>query len=111
MDNVLGHVVGVAGSQITATLEADQFAADAVRVGAMIRIPDGDGDVIGTVSAVRLATIGTEPRTLFEIDLLGQITVDANDVRQFSRGVSKYPLAGAAVRATSEADITTVYIR
>ncbi len=38
MDNIIGRVVAVAGSQMTATLEVDALTEDPVRIGAMVKV-------------------------------------------------------------------------
>ena len=38
MDNTIGRVVAVAGSQMTAPLEVDALTEDPVRIGAMVKV-------------------------------------------------------------------------
>ena len=54
MNEVLGRVLTVDGSQIMASLETDGNELSSVRVGAMVSINGPVGEVVGTISAVRL---------------------------------------------------------
>ena len=111
MDNVLGRVVAVAGSQMTATLEVDALTEDPVRIGAMVKVRSAHLDVIGTIGAINAEGGGSPPRSLMVIDLLGEIAPAAQGRPQFNRGVTHYPVAGIPVRAAMEADLTVVYSR
>ena len=107
----IGRVVAVAGSQMTATLEADELDRGAVRIGAMVKVRSGPLDVVGTIAAIEARSGGSPPSSAFVVDLLGEIATAADGQTQFSRGVSHYPVAGTPVRAASEADLTAVYRR
>ncbi len=107
----LGRVIAVAGSQMTARLEADELAEDAVRIGAMVKVRGTLSDVVGTIAAVQLENGGPSPYNAIVVDLLGEIATAPDGRAQFSRGVSQYPVAGALVRAASESDLTAVYAR
>ena len=52
MDNIIGRVVAVAGSQMTATLEVDALTEDPVRIGAMVKARSAHLDVIGTIGTI-----------------------------------------------------------
>ncbi|HEX3524040.1 MAG TPA: hypothetical protein VHT52_18375 [Stellaceae bacterium] len=50
MDNTIGRVVAMAGSQMTATLEVDALTEDPVRIGAMVKVRSAHLDVIASQS-------------------------------------------------------------
>jgi hypothetical protein len=99
MDNTIGRVVAVAGSQMTATLEVDALTEDPVRIGAMVKVRSAHLDVIGTIGTINAEGDGSAPRSLIVVDLLGEIVPTAEGRPQFSRGVTHYPVAGTPVRA------------
>jgi DNA helicase HerA-like ATPase len=112
MDSNIGRVVAVAGSQLTATLEvADPLTEDPVRIGAMVKVRSGHLDVVGTISAINAEGGGSPVRSVIVVDLLGEIIPEAGGQPQFYRGVTHYPVAGTPIRAATEADLTTVYMR
>src|SRR5215470_16281027 len=111
MDNNIGRVVAVAGSQMTASLEVDALTEDPVRIGAMVKVRSAHLDVIGTIGAINVEGGGSPPRSLMVIDLLGEIAPAAQGRPQFNRGVTHYPVAGIPVRAAMEADLTVIYSR
>src|SRR5580704_3471131 len=111
MDNTIGRVVAVAGSQMTATLEVDALTEDPVRIGAMVKVRSAHLDVIGTIGTINAEGGGSAPRSLIVVDLLGEIVPTAEGRPQFSRGVTHYPVAGTPVRAATDADLTVVYTR
>src|SRR5206468_2795373 len=93
----LGRVIAVAGSQLTARLESDELAEDAVRIGAMVKVRGAVSDVVGTVAAIQLENSGPSPYNAIVVDLLGEIATAPDGRVQFGRGVSQYPVAGAPV--------------
>src|SRR5919197_4048275 len=107
----LGRVIAVAGAQMTARLETDEPADDAVRIGAMVKARGAVCDVVGTVAAIQLENGGPSVYNAIVVDLLGEIATAPDGRAQFSRGVSRYPVAGAAVWAATETDLTAVYAR
>jgi uncharacterized protein len=111
MDNTIGRVVAVAGSQMTATLEVDALTEDPVRIGAMVKVRSAHLDVIGTIGTINAEGGGSASRSLIVVDLLGEIEPTAEGRPQFSRGVTHYPVAGTPVRAATDADLTVVYTR
>ena len=73
MNDILGRVVAVAGSQMTATLDADDLTADVIRIGAMVKARSGDLEVVGTIAATQVESSGPSPRSVFVVDLLGEV--------------------------------------
>jgi DNA helicase HerA-like ATPase len=111
MDNTLGRVVAVAGSQMTAALTNDELVENAVRIGGMVKVRCADFEVVGTVAAIQLENSGSSSRSIFVVDLLGEIATAEDSRKQFSRGVSHHPVIGTPVRAVTEADQTAIYTR
>jgi len=111
MDNTLGRVVAVAGSQMTVTLDTKESVAEAVRINEIVKARCFDFDVVGTIAAIQFEIIGSSPRRIFVVDLLGEIVSTSDGRKQFSRGLSHHPVIGTAVRAATEADRTAVYSR
>ncbi|HYZ42451.1 MAG TPA: ATP-binding protein [Stellaceae bacterium] len=111
MDNLLGRVVAVSGSQITATLDHDDVLCDPVSIGALVKACSAGLEVVGTVASIQTELGDTRSRRSFVVDLLGEIALDAEGGPQFRRGVSRYPVCGTPVRAAADADFTTVYAR
>ena len=111
MDDILGRVVAVSGSQMRADVTADQLTEASIRIGSMIKVRSADLDVVGTISAAELDSSGCVARVALSVDLLGEIVISAQGPTQFHRGVSCYPIPGAPVRAATGADLTAVYTR
>lgn len=110
MDDVLGRVVAVSGSQMRATVTAGRFADDWLRVGAMVAVPSAGVDVVGTIATAEFETHGSRECIVLVVELLGEI-VPTEDAARFCRGVSRYPIPGAAVRAATAAELATIYTR
>src|ERR1700746_406872 len=109
MDNTLGWVAAVAGSQMTVTLSDNGSVEEAIRIGGMVKTQCADFEVVGTVATIQLENCGSSPRSVFAVDLLGEIATAEDGRKQFSRGVSHHPVIGTPVRAVTEAD--PVYTR
>jgi hypothetical protein len=101
MDDILGRVVAVSGSQMRADVTADQLTEASIRIGSMIKVRSADLDVVGTISAAELDSSGCVARVALSVDLLGEIVISAQGPTQFHRGVSCYPIPGAPVRAAT----------
>jgi len=110
MDDRLGQVVAIAGSQMTVSLEVDELTEEPIRIGSMVTVRSGPLDVVGAIAAVQAENAGSS-RSVFVVDLLGEIVPSAEGPPQFRRGVSHYPVAGTPVRAATEIDLSTVYRR
>jgi len=89
MNEVLGRVLTVDGSQITASLDSDPGELSSVRVGAMVSINGPVGEVVGTVSAVRLEPASPTGRVLV-VELLGVSLRLQYCSLPVSRGLSHY---------------------
>jgi DNA helicase HerA-like ATPase len=111
MDDILGRVVAVSGSQMRADVTADQFTETSIRIGSMIKVRSADREVVGTISAAEVDNHGSAGRIVLIVDLLGEIVPSEEGPARFHRGVSCHPIPGAPVRAATEADLTAVYTR
>ena len=111
MDERFGRVIAIAGSQMTVSLEVDEVAKDPVRIGAMVTVRSGPLDVVGTIAAIQAEGGASSPRSVFIVDLLGEIVPSTGGPPQFRRGLSYHPVAGTPVRAATEVELGTVYRR
>src|SRR6516225_638805 len=111
MDERFGRVIAIAGSQMTVSLEVDEVAKDPVRIGAMVTVRSGPLDVVGTIAAIQAEGGASSPRSVFIVDLLGEIVPSKGGPPQFRRGLSYHPVAGTPVRAATEVELGTVYLR
>ncbi|USI74274.1 ATP-binding protein [Sphingomonas morindae] len=115
-DRAIGFVLDVAGGGAKillrlARLHALDGAAGgrAGEVGAQVKIRTGALWVVGTVRSLTLDR--TDPdQAIAELDFLGEAPVgDGPGLRDFRRGVTRYPLPGAAVIATDPADLRAIF--
>jgi hypothetical protein len=111
MDDILGRVVAVSGSQMRAAVTADQFSEASIRIGSMVKVPSADLAVVGTISAAEVESHNSPERVVLVVDLLGEIVSSCRESDRFHRGVSCHPIPGAPVRAASSADLMAVYTR
>jgi len=111
MNDILGRVVSVSGSQMRAAVTTDQFAEDSIRVGKMIKARSAGCEVVGTISTAEFESHGSGERIVLVADLLGEIVPSAEGTVRFHRGVSHHPIPGAAVCSATTADLATVYTR
>jgi hypothetical protein len=98
MDDILGRVVAVSGSQMRADVTADQFAETSIRIGSMLKVRSADREVVGTISAAEVDSHGPLAPIVLIVDLLGEIVPSAGGPARFHRGVSCHPIPGAPVR-------------
>jgi DNA helicase HerA-like ATPase len=108
MEQALGQVISVAGSRMTARLEADKAGEDFTCIGAMIKVPSAGREVVGTISAIQVE-IGPPRRGILSVDLLGELVPSPTGASRFSRGVARYPVSGAPVLAASDGDLAAIY--
>ena len=109
MDDILGLVTAVSGSEMRAAVTAEKFTEASIRLGTMIKVQSADLEVVGTISAAEVEAHGSPARIVLVVDLLGEIVPSAERPAQFRQGVSRHPIPGAPVRATTTADLTAVY--
>jgi hypothetical protein len=104
MENILGRVVAISGSQMTVKPDRDEC----IDIGAMVKVCRADREVIASVCAVQREN-NAQPERMVVADLLGEILPVGESVCQFSRGVSQYPSSGAPVLAATEADLKIIF--
>ena len=56
MDDLLGRVAAVSGSQMRADVTADQFPEASIRIGSMLKVRSADREVVGTISAAEVGS-------------------------------------------------------
>ena len=108
MGEILGRVMTVAGSQVTVNPEADLGDEGLFRIGAMVKVGNGDREVVATISAVRFESNSPSKPILFA-DLLGEIVASDEGPSRFRRGVTRHPISGTPVVAATGADLTTIF--
>jgi uncharacterized protein len=105
---MVGRVMTVAGSQMTVGLDAARAGEESMRVGCMVKIPNGGTEVLACVSEVKPgAPLGVEH--LLVVDLLGELVSANGGGLKFNRGISIHPLPGEAVMVASDADLGAIY--
>jgi DNA helicase HerA-like ATPase len=110
MDQLLGRVTAVAGSQLTVTLDSDPSDEKIVRIGAMVKVRTANFHVVGNIRGVQFDNESPPRRTLI-VEPLGEISVLPITGVHFSRGITHYPVPGDPVFAATEDDFTAVYER
>lgn len=96
-DNMIGHVVTVVGSTVTATL---YYGAGDLRIGDLVRIAAPGSAVFGMVQALNAADSGWDALRSCDVQLFGEIQAG---IGRFQRGVALMPSLGSALyRATHE---------
>src|SRR5580704_7724656 len=108
MEQVLGQVTAASGSRVTACLDPGMARDGFGRIGDMVKLRCAGHQAVGAVSAVQVEP-GSPPRDVFVIELFGELTSSEGRPSQFTRGVSRYPVAGAPVLAASDADLAAIY--
>ena len=103
----LGQVLSVVGSQMTVDLDGKTTDGEALRVGTVVKVPNGDRQVLGSISEVNIGQ-GEGASHYLVADLLGEI-VAKNGSLEFTRGVSIHPVPGAAAHVAGEAELIAVY--
>jgi DNA helicase HerA-like ATPase len=111
MDDTLGRVVAVSGSQFRADIAADRFTEASLRIGSMLKVQGADLDVVGTISSAEIDRQGSEDHIAIVVDLLGEIVSSGHGPARFYRGISSHPIPGAPVRTATEADLGAIYTR
>ena len=108
MNDIIGRVMTVAGSQITVHPEADRGNEALFRVGVMVKTRCADHEVVATISAIRCE--GNDPsKRLLIADLLGEIVPSDGGTSRFRRGVTQHPVSGATVAAVTDDDLTAIF--
>ncbi|MDX1540200.1 MAG: DUF87 domain-containing protein, partial [Geminicoccaceae bacterium] len=111
----IGRVVSIRGPVVWGALYDDPegTTARAARMGALVSMRGPDSRVFGVVNALERdqQSGGKEhERTIFEIQILGEISNHAQDAG-FQRGVSSYPPLDAPITTVTLRDLAKVYAR
>src|SRR5215472_10061020 len=109
MNEIIGRVMTVAGSQMTVHPEADQGNEGSFRIGVMVKTRCADREVVATISAIRCKGNGPSKRLLIIADLLGEIVPSDGGTSRFRKGVTQHPVSGAAVAAATDDDLTVIF--
>jgi uncharacterized protein len=112
---VAGRVISVKGSQCSIGLTAmtERTGEPGVTVGKSLGIRHGSSLLVGVVTqvALQLPSIAKEQgfQGTAQIDLMGEITVDAEGKRHFHRGVTAYPMVGDDAVVLANQELRTLY--
>lgn len=106
----LGRVIAVSGSQATVQFNASvaNGGADAVSIGSLIGIENGDSLAVGALCDIALQSPAKDERAacaVGRIDLLGEIAAAG----RFQGGVAAYPKIGSAVVRIGGDELKTVF--
>jgi hypothetical protein len=111
----LAQIVSVSGSHAVAVLDKQDGLAQKARVqiGALVKVVTPTSAAMGTITAVSapMPAAEGEPQSsgLIEINLAGEVVLDANKRLTFRRGISNLPTLGDAVLLADKHDLTRVY--
>lgn len=115
----IGSVIEVSGYRASCEIFHGPTGPDgisinpAVQIGTIVKIATPTTYAFGFVDGVAFeSSAAGEPRgpARMEVDLLGEITRTANATSGvFVRGISVYPVLGAAAYAASDGDMTLIY--
>lgn len=114
---LIGRVVAVSGSQITAQVIGGSDDPPEVNVGMLVRMDARGAVTFGVISSLRIvestAPVDGGEKRLFEVDLLGEMVERRNGTVHlvFQRGVSSYPALNAQLWSATTADYAAVYQR
>lgn len=98
MDEPIGLVTSIAGSQMTVTAKPE---TDGAAVGAMVKVQSREREVVGII--VSMCVDPATNNRVYIVDMSGELTQAGDGRSSFGRGVSHYPVLGsAAYRATAE---------
>jgi len=114
----LGNIIAVSGSQATiGILPTGLSTAEDVRttVSKFVMIHSGGSRLIGVVTEIslNLPPFAKEQgyRAIAEVDLMGEIRIDAAGAETFWRGVSEYPAISDAVTLLTSDEFRLIYKR
>ena len=112
----IGIVVAVSGFKLSCLLfgstgKGDDPAYGKAQIGDLNKVPTGNGAAIayGFIASLSLHR-GTTDAAIAEIDLLGEAS-NKGGKPSFARGISVYPVLGAAVFPTTSEDIAIIYAK
>ncbi len=115
----IGHLLEVGGSASRVALDravlaglaedADAVVAMAGQIGSLIKLAAGDRWLVASVRAMTLSADGDS--VIATVDFLGEGVRDpaGGALGDFRRGVTRYPLPGAAVRVLTTDEMREIY--
>ena len=121
-DKQIGVVNSISGFGVSCLLvqpEGPNSKPSAYRdaqIGSIIKVPtERNSTVYGFVNSVEMhVQHGSERDSSYavaDIELFGEIVGNGGGLKRFTRGVSVYPVLGAAVYATSHEDMAAIYTK
>jgi DNA helicase HerA-like ATPase len=112
----LGRVIACNGSRATIAALAENGETSLTQlwsVGRLVSITVGTNRVVALVSSMRTGddNWAEQMDNVFriEVELVGEVRVDADGTEAFSAGISHYPYLGAVAHRIRTADLTRVY--
>jgi DNA helicase HerA-like ATPase len=90
------------------SLDGNAIDERTTRVGAMVKSPSRERDIVGTIAAVKNDRNGSNSPVLI-VDFVGELVYEADSVR-FNRGVSHHPIPGAPVEAVTQDDMAAIFV-
>ncbi len=107
----IGIVVAVSGFKLSCLLFGGEDGHVAAGIGALLKVPTATTAAYGFIASLGFATAGSEASpAIAEVDLLGEATA-RDGAAGFARGISVYPVLGAAVFAAAAEDIALIYAK
>lgn len=117
----IGVVTAVTGFKLSCLLQGPAAPAQGpayglAQIGSLIKIPTPNAVAFGFIETLTLHQRATDATTqraaTAEIELLGELAVTAPGATPvFSRGISTYPVLGAAAYAATERDLARIYVK
>lgn len=112
--SALGRVIEIAGASAQITLDARALALLADEpvppgaIGSHLKARVGGRWVVGQVRALRLARADGD-LVLGSLDFVGEGDLSGGGLTDFRRGVTQFPLPGAALAPVSEDELATMF--
>jgi len=107
MGETLGRVETVVGSRVTMRIDPANASMQAIRVGAMVKMPIGlSGEVVGVIREMRAEANAIAHVTA---ELVGMMESLRESHPRFVLGISRHPTLGAPVLPMTESDLTMIY--
>jgi DNA helicase HerA-like ATPase len=108
----IGVVIAVSGFKLSCLLFGaapgrGEPAYARAQIGALIKVPTPTSTAYGFIAGLSFTRGSGDTAAIADVDLLGERTGTSS----FARGISVYPVLGAAVFATTSEDIALVYAK
>lgn len=115
----IGIVTAVSGFKLSCLLQAPAQGPGvygAAQIGALVKVPTPHAMAFGFIANLTLHQRATDERmqraATADIELLGELAVPTPGAAPvFSRGISTYPVLGAAAFAATERDLARIYAK